>query len=182
MEVLMETRLGNADLKVVKGDITKLQVDAIVNAANRYLEMGGGVAGAIKKAGGAVIEREARVYAPINIGEAVSTSGGKLKARYVIHAPTMKTPGPTNRENVYLATLAALNCAARLGVSRIAIPGMGTGVGGMSYDDAAVSMRRAVLETSMNKALSELILIDIDDKMVKSFVKAFSQVSARQLI
>ncbi|MGH3031691.1 MAG: macro domain-containing protein, partial [Gaiellaceae bacterium] len=77
------------DLEVVEGDITALDVDAIANAANDRLWMGAGVAGAIKRAGGEEIEREAVAKGPITVGEAVATGGGRLLARYVIHGAVM---------------------------------------------------------------------------------------------
>src|SRR5882672_6710319 len=76
-------------ITVVEGDITRLEVDAVVNAANDHLWMGAGVAGAIKRAGGQVIEREAVAKGPIAVGDAVTTGAGRLKARYVIHGAVM---------------------------------------------------------------------------------------------
>lgn len=102
----MNFEYGYRDVKisVITGDITKLKVDAIVNPANSMLLMGGGVAGAIKKVGGKEIEDEALKSAPISVGEAIATNAGKLKAKYVIHAPTMEKPAmQTTVDNVKLA-------------------------------------------------------------------------------
>src|SRR3989338_5638355 len=85
----MQMKIKDTEIKVIMGDITELRVDAIVNAANNKLVMGGGVAGAIKKKGGRVIEEEAVKKGPIEIGDAVATSAGELAAKYVIHAATM---------------------------------------------------------------------------------------------
>ena len=85
-------RIGSCGIKIIYGDITDMAVDAIVNAANNKLLMGGGVAGAIKRKGGASIEDEAVKKGPIEIGQAAATSAGTLKARYVIHAATMGLP------------------------------------------------------------------------------------------
>lgn len=128
-------------IAVIQGDITKLEVDAIVNPANSHLLMGGGVAGAILRAGGNQIQEEAFRKAPVPIGRAVATTAGKLKAKYVIHAPTMMRPAmATSSENVKSATRAALECAKQTGINTLAFPGMGTGVGGLNPQEAAEAM------------------------------------------
>ncbi len=121
------------NIKVVKGDITKVSCDVIVNPANSLMIMGGGVAAAIKAAGGEIIEKEAIKKAPVPIGDAVVTTAGRLNAKYVIHAPTMERPAmKTSYEKVRMAIEAALKAALDLNVRCIAFPGMGTGVGGLS--------------------------------------------------
>ncbi|MBI4019791.1 MAG: macro domain-containing protein [Candidatus Aenigmarchaeota archaeon] len=128
-------------ITVKKGDITKERCDAIVNPANSYGTMGGGVALAIKKSGGDIIEQQAMDKAPIKVGEAVITISGKLPCRFVIHAPTMEKPAEKiPPENVRKAMRAALECARAHKLKSIAIPGMGTGVGGVRYGDAAMIM------------------------------------------
>src|SRR5688572_28745324 len=113
-----------------QGDITQVKADAVVNCANSAGDMGGGLAGALSRAGGPAVEEEARSKAPIPIGEAIFTTAGQLPYKGIVHAPTMETPGPTTIDNVRKATLAALLCADSYGVKILAIPGMGTGVGG----------------------------------------------------
>lgn len=158
---------------VVKGDITFENVDAIVNPANSYGVMGGGVALAIKKAGGDVIETEAMDASPIAIGTAILTTGGLLKSRHVIHTPTMTEPAEeTDIGNVRSAVRAALTCAVENKLSSIAFPGMGTGVGGISKEDAA----RAMLEeirffTRKDSRIAEIRLMGFDDELYKAFVK-----------
>ena len=132
-------------LVVVEGDITRLKVDAIVNPANSLMIMGGGVAGAIKRAGGSEIEEEAMKKAPVPVGEAVATSAGRLPSKAVIHAPTMERPAMRiELENAEKATLAALRVASQLGYESIAFPAMGAGVGGLPVYDAFRSMARLV--------------------------------------
>lgn len=132
---------GGRVLVVVEGDITKAKVEAIVNAANSLMIMGGGVAGAIVRAGGVEIEEEARRYAPVPVGEAVVTGAGRLSARYVIHAPTMERPAMRiPLENAVKATEAALRKAGELGVESVALPAMGAGVGGLKVRDVAKAM------------------------------------------
>jgi len=128
-------------LLVKMGDITEEDCDAIVNPANSLGIMGGGVALAIKKKGGEEIEKEARAKAPIKLGQAIATKAGKLKCKYVIHSPTMEKPAQKiPLENVRIATRAALDLAKKLNLRSVALPGMGTGVGGISYEDAAKVM------------------------------------------
>ena len=142
-------KIGDLEVELIVGDITEVDAEAIVNPANTLMIMGGGVAKAIKIKGGVEIEREARNKAPVPIGKAISTSAGRLKAKYVIHAPTVLYPGSkSSMENVEKAVIAALNEAERLGVREIAFPSMGTGVGGLKYSEAAKSMFKAIKDYS----------------------------------
>ncbi len=139
---------GGRILVVAEGDITKASVDAIVNAANSLMIMGGGVAGAIKRAGGPEIEEEAMEHAPVPVGEAIATGAGRLRARYVIHAPTMERPAMRiPLENAVKATRAALRKALELGVESVALPAMGAGVGGLSVREVAKAMASVARET-----------------------------------
>jgi len=123
---------GDRILVVVKGDITRLRVDAVVNPANSFMVMGGGVAGALKKVGGEEIERDAKKHAPVPVGGAVTTTAGRLPAKAVIHAPTMERPAMRiPLENAVKAARAALEEAARRGFESVALPAMGAGVGGL---------------------------------------------------
>ena len=124
-------------IEVLDTDITRLEVDAIANAANTDLRHGGGVAGAIARAGGPAIDRESRARAPIGLGEAVETSGGEMPCRWVIHAATMELGGPTSAEIIRRATAATLRQADALGARSVALVAFGTGVGGFSVDEAA---------------------------------------------
>ena len=126
-----------AKLEVIQADVTKLDVDAIANAANTQLMHGGGVAGAISRAGGPEIQRESKERAPIGLGEAVETSAGELPARWVIHAATMELGGPTSAEIIERATRSTLDAAERLGARSLALVAFGTGVGGFSLEEAA---------------------------------------------
>ena len=157
-------------LVIKKGDITSIKCDAIVNAANSYGYMGGGVAGAIKRKGGIDIEKEAVSKAPIKIGSAIATTSGKLPCKYVIHAPTMERPAMRiTIRNVELATNAALELARKLNIKTIAIPGMGTGVGGVAEEDAAKVM--IDVARKYEKDFDEIIFVDINDRMIKAFKK-----------
>jgi len=129
---------------VAEGDITARDVEAIVNAANNALWMGSGVAGAIKTRGGEAIEREAMAQGPIEPGEAVITSAGRLTAKYVIHAAAMGQDLRTDATLIRSATRSALDLAARQRLSSIAFPALGTGVGGFPAGDCAGQMIAAL--------------------------------------
>jgi O-acetyl-ADP-ribose deacetylase (regulator of RNase III) len=125
------------DISVVEGDITTLEVDAIGNAANNHLWMGAGVAGAIKRAGGEEIEREAVAKGPIEVGDAVATGAGRLAARWVIHGAVMGQDLHTDEEKIRQTTRRCLEVADELGAHSLALPAFGTGVGGFPLDECA---------------------------------------------
>ena len=127
-------------LEVQRADVTKLEVDAIANAANTELKHGGGVAAAISHAGGRAVQRESDERAPIGLGEAVETTAGDMPARYVIHAATMELGGPTSRDIIDRATRSTLRRAEELGCRSLGLVAFGTGVGGFPVDEAAEVM------------------------------------------
>jgi O-acetyl-ADP-ribose deacetylase (regulator of RNase III) len=124
-------------LEVIDADVTTLDVDAIANAANTQLMHGGGVAGAISRAGGPEVQRESDEKAPIGLGEAVETTAGAMPARWVIHAATMELGGPTSAEIIERATRSTLAKAEELGCGSLALVAFGTGVGGFPLEEAA---------------------------------------------
>jgi O-acetyl-ADP-ribose deacetylase (regulator of RNase III) len=141
-------------LEVVEGDITELEVDAIANAANNALWMGSGVAGAIKRAGGEEIEREAVALGPIEVGHAVATGAGRLPAKRVIHGAVMGQDLRTDEELVRLTTQRCLELADELRCRSLALPAFGTGVGGFPLEDCArimVSTARAHEPSSLER-------------------------------
>lgn len=156
-------------ISVVHGSILDVNVDAIVNAANSLGMMGGGVAGVIKRAAGQEVENEARRQAPIAVGRAILTSGGATTFLGIIHAPTMPQLGMMiPSANVARATKAALAKADDHGLQSIAIPGMGTGIGGVSHRDAAATMIREIKSYSP-RSLESVILVDVEQAMVAAW-------------
>ncbi len=131
-------------MEVVQGDITQADTEAIVNAANNHFWMGAGVAGAIKRAGGEVIEAEAVKKGPVLPGEAVYTGAGRLPFKAVIHAAVMGQDLRTSEELIRRATIASLNVAENLGLESVAFPAFGTGVGGFPMTACANIMVKAV--------------------------------------
>jgi len=126
-----------AEIETQQVDITELAVDAIANAANTQLRHGGGVAGAISRAGGPAVQAESDERAPIGLGDAVETTAGELPCRWVIHAATMELGGRTSAEVIRSATASTLAKADQLGARSLALVAFGTGVGGFPLEEAA---------------------------------------------
>lgn len=160
------------EITVVQGSILEAEAQAIVNAANSRGVMGGGVAGVIRRAAGAEVEEEARRQAPIPVGKAVLTSGGRTRFQGIIHAPTMPEPAMRIQPaNVALATRAALALADAKGFTSIAIPGMGTGVGGVAHAEAAVLMIKEI-RAYVPRTLQSVVLVDMDPAMVEAWKRS----------
>jgi len=136
----LRARIRGVELDVFSGDIATIAVDAIANAANDHLWMGAGVAGALKRAGGDEIEREAMAKGPIPVGSAVATGAGRLQARYVIHGAVMGQDLRTSGDLIARTTRSCLETADALGCTSLALPAFGTGVGGFSLDECAALM------------------------------------------
>jgi O-acetyl-ADP-ribose deacetylase (regulator of RNase III) len=164
------------EIEVRQADITKLDVDAIANAANTDLKHGGGVAGAIVRAGGREIQDESDELAPIELGEAVSTNAGELPARWVIHAATMHLGGPTSAEVIRAATASTLAKAEELGVKSLGLVAFGTGVGGFPVEDAArieaEEVRRHLAE---GNGLERVVFCLFGEEARRAFERAVGQ-------
>ena len=134
---------------IISGDLIEQDVDAIVNAANNDLQLGGGVAGAIRRAGGPTIQEQCDAHGPIRVGEAAITGAGKLRARYVIHAASMSLGGRTTRVSLKSSMDHVFRLAHQYDVATIAVPAVGTGIAGFPIDECA-----RVMAASLNSALS----------------------------
>ena len=146
-----------------KGDLTEAAVDAIVNAANNDLILGGGVAGAIRAKGGPAIQAECDKLGPIPIGEAAITGAGKLRARYVIHAASMRLGGRTSETALRDSTRNSLKRATEQGLKSIAFPAIGTGIAGFPIERCAVVMLEEIrdhLRAGRSLERVELVLFD----------------------
>ena len=155
-------KIGNTTIAVVVGDLLEAPVEAIVNAANSQLWMGGGVAGAIKRAAGSEVESEAMAQGPIRPGESVVTSAGRLPPpiRWVVHAATMGPDLASSEDYIRRATASALAVAARAGAGSIAFPALGTGVGGFPLERAAhVMVEEAVRFASAGSTLERILFV-----------------------
>jgi len=163
-------------LEVTVGDLTTAQVEAIVNAANSELWMGGGVDGAIKRAAGDFVEDEAVAQGPIEPGDSVVTSAGALPApiRWVIHAATMGPDLQTSEAYIRMATLSALAAAEDIGAKSIGYPALGTGVGQFSLKRAAEVMVAAVLGAESGGSVERVVFVVRDTAATVEFEAAIS--------
>jgi O-acetyl-ADP-ribose deacetylase (regulator of RNase III) len=158
-----------------QGDITDADVDAVVNAANTQLQLGAGVAGAIRRKGGPTIQQECDMIGPISLGEAAITGGGQLPARYVIHAASMHLGGLTSEDSLRDATVNSLKRAVEKKLQAVAFPAIGTGVAGFPLDRCAQVMLEAVRKHLGNPTTLERILfILFDESAFKAFQRAFA--------
>jgi O-acetyl-ADP-ribose deacetylase len=162
-------------LEVVDGDIAQLEVDAVANAANDHLWMGSGVAGALKRAGGDEIEREAVAKAPIPLGDAVATGAGRLQAKHVIHGAVMGQDLQTNADLVRRTTRSSLALADELGARSLALPAFGTGVGGFPLGECA----RIMIEEARAyepQVLERVVFAVFGDEARQAFEEALGSV------
>jgi len=175
----MKVKIGKTTIAVERGDITDAEVDAVVNAANSELWMGTGVAGAMKRKGGVVIEEEALLQGPINIGEAVLTIAGNLPATHVIHAATMGKDLKTDPEKILAATRSTLALAEKHKLESIAFPALGSGVGGVAPADSAEAMLSTVVQHAArgNSSLQRILFVLYQDEAFKAFTDTLKRLS-----
>jgi O-acetyl-ADP-ribose deacetylase (regulator of RNase III) len=163
-------------VEVLEGDITRLEVDAIANAANTRLKHGGGVAGAISRAGGPAVQRESDSLAPIGLGEAVETTGGDMRCRWVIHAATMELGGPTSADIIRRATASTLRRADELGATSLALVAFGTGVGGFPLDEAAaIEVEEVRRHVAGDSGLERVVFAVRGDEARGAFERALAE-------
>ena len=176
----MEVRIGEATVQVIQGDICDCATDAIVNAANNHLWMGGGVAGAIKRRGGLEIEREAIRQGPIPVGAAVATGAGSLPASAVIHAAVMGQDLVTDADLIRRATASALELAESMRLESIAFPALGTGVGGFPLRECAALMLEAVAShAAAARYLTTIEFVLFDQQAFDAFAAVLRESEAR---
>ncbi len=175
----MERIIGGRKLTLVQGDLTELAVDAIVNAANSGLQLGGGVAGAIRTKGGPSIQEECNRTGPIPVGEAAVTGGGNLKASYVIHAVGPMYGEGDEDEKLRNATLNSLRRATEKGMKSIAFPAISTGIFGFPKHRCAQIMLKTVSEflESRETSLESVILCLWSRADLELFEKTLAEAS-----
>ena len=165
---------GNIVIK--QGDLTLQDADAIVNAANNDLQLGGGVAGAIRRAGGPSIQAECNRIGPITVGEAAITGGGNLKARYVIHAASMRLGGATTEKALRSSTRACLLLAGGKGLKSIAFPAVGTGIAGFPMRRCAeIMIEEARTHLEGETSLEEVRFVLYDAHACETFSEVYRQ-------
>jgi O-acetyl-ADP-ribose deacetylase (regulator of RNase III) len=178
----VKAKVGQATVAIERGDITDRDVDAVVNAANSALTMSTGVAAAIKRKGGVLIEEEAMRQGPIEVGEAVLTPGGNLPATHVIHAAVMGPNLRTDPDTVARTTRAVLGLADKHRLTSIAFPALGTGVGHVPPAAAAEAMLAAVLGhlKSSKTTLKRVVFVLYQDEAFRAFTDTLKRMVALQ--
>jgi O-acetyl-ADP-ribose deacetylase len=172
-------KLLSEKIVIQQGDLTDMDTDAIVNAANNDLHLGAGVAGAIRRKGGEEIQRECDAIGSIPVGYAAITGGGKLAARHVIHAASMQLGGKTTAANLRTSVAHSLRIAAERGLKTIAFPAVGTGIAGFPLDEcAAIMLQEAAQHLKGETSLERIYFVLFDDRACDIFVRAWNRSQA----
>ena len=175
--------MNTADrIEIRQGDLTEMDTDAIVNAANNDLQLGGGVAGAIRRKGGPRIQVECDEIGTIPVGGAAITSGGDLKTRHVIHAASMQLGGMTSAHALRSSTALALRIAAQKGLKTIAFPAVGTGIAGFPVPECAeIMLREALRHLHGPTSLEKIYFVLFDDKTRATFEEVFREMQSDRI-
>jgi O-acetyl-ADP-ribose deacetylase len=163
-----------------QGDLTEMDADAIVNAANNDLQLGGGLAGVIRRKAGEAIQRECNEIGTIPVGGAAITSAGKLKARHIIHAASMQLGGFTTGHALRASTAHSLRIASEKGLLTVAFPAVGTGIGGFPLSEcAAIMLQEAVEHLKRPTSLEKIYFVLFDKTSLSAFEKALHEIRER---
>lgn len=166
----------SSKIEIVQGDLTEMAAEAIVNAANNDLQLGGGVAGAIRRKGGPSIQQECDAIGPIPVGGAAITGGGNLKAKFVIHAASMSLGGSTTAASLRTATAHALRIAAERGLRSIAFPAVGTGIAGFPMRECAeIMLRETAAHLEKGSSLEKVSFVLFDEAAATVFRQAWDE-------
>jgi O-acetyl-ADP-ribose deacetylase (regulator of RNase III) len=166
------------EIRLIRGDITTLQVDAIVNAANSHLQHGGGVAGAIVRRGGNVIQEESNKIGYVPVGNAAITTGGNLPAKYVIHAVGPRMGEGNEDRKLHDATVAALERAEELRLQSLALPAVSSGIVGYPIERCAAVMLGAALEfRSRARFLKTVTFCLFDERALETFERTMKELN-----
>jgi O-acetyl-ADP-ribose deacetylase (regulator of RNase III) len=167
-------------IEILQGDLTDMDVDAIVNAANNDLQLGGGVAGAIRRKGGDAIQRECNDIGTIPVGGAAITTGGKLKARHVIHAASMQLGGATSAPALRRSTAHSLRIAAERELKSIAFPAVGTGIAGFPMRECAeIMLEEAISHLRKPTSLTRIYFVLFDREAKTVFDQVLAEMTAQ---
>lgn len=167
-------------VELLKGDLTEMDTDAIVNAANNDLKLGGGVAGAIRRKGGDEIQGECDAIGPVPVGGAAITGGGRLKARYVIHAASMELGGRTSASSLRSSTAHTLRIAAQKGLKTIAFPAVGTGIAGFPMRECAeIMLREVIRHFEQSTSLEKVCFVLFDEESLQVFQDVWKKIKGK---
>ena len=165
-------------IQILQGDLTEMDVDAIVNAANNDLQLGAGVAGAIRRKGGPAIQKECDAIGTIPLGGAAITTGGKLKARHVIHAASMELGGRTTALTLRSSAAHALRIAAQNELKTIAFPAVGTGIAGFPIKECAeIMLHETKLHLEGKTSVQKIYFVLFDEQALAAFQSVFKALS-----
>jgi O-acetyl-ADP-ribose deacetylase len=177
----MAAKINLSDrIAILQGDLVEMDTDAIVNAANNDLQLGGGVAGAIRRKGGPTIQSECDAIGPVPVGGAALTSGGNLKARYVIHAASMQLGGKTSPQSLRSSTAHALRIAAQKELKTISFPAIGTGIAGFPMRECAeIMLREAAKHFEGPTSLEKIYFVLFDQEALAAFNSVRSELESK---
>lgn len=168
-------------IEILQGDLTEMKTDAIVNAANNDLQLGGGVAGAIRRKGGPAIQKECDAIGTIPVGGAAITTGGELKARHVIHAASMQLGGRTTAHALRSSTAHALRIAAQNGLKTIAFPAVGTGIAGFPLKECAeIMLQETERHLGGKTSVEKVYFVLFDQQALAIFRNVFAEMNNRR--
>jgi len=179
--MVSEKKIGNGILRLGLGDITERNVDAIVNAANKHLQHGGGVAGAIVRKGGSIIQQESNRFGFVPTGNAVITSGGMLKAKYVIHAVGPRMGEGDEDMKLKRAVQQTILLASERGLQSISMPAISSGIFGFPKDRCAAILVGEAAEFFRSNKSSSLNVIEFcifDEETLAHFRLEFDKITA----
>ncbi|HOP86837.1 MAG TPA: macro domain-containing protein [Syntrophorhabdaceae bacterium] len=181
MEKLKELSIKDSVIRIIKGDLTESDADAIVNAANSFLKHGGGVAGAIVRKGGSIIQEESDRIGFCPVGSAVITSGGKLKARYVIHTVGPRWGEGDEENKLRSAIKSTLSLAEEKGLKSISMPAISAGIFGFPKDKCAEIITEEITKFINTKetTIKEINIFLIDDEIIGYFKQELEKYNRR---
>ena len=163
-----------------QGDLTEMDTDAIVNAANNDLQLGGGLAGVIRRKCGDSVQRECNEIGAIPVGGAAITAAGKIRARHIIHAASMQLGGHTTTRALRTATAHSLRIASERGLRTLAFPAIGTGIGGFPLSEcAAIMLGETVRHLKGPTTLEKIYFVLFDSKALGAFEKVMAEMKER---
>ncbi len=177
-QVLYSFKRGNTVVEIVRGDITEEETDVIVNAANSYLKHGGGVAGAIVRKGGKIIQEESDKIGFVPVGSAAVTSAGALKAKYVVHAVGPRWGEGDEDKKLRNAVLSALRLSEEKGAKSVSLPAISTGIFGFPKERGAEVILKAIIDyIDEGTSLERIRICNIDSLTSEIFLQKSREIS-----
>lgn len=166
-------------IAIVQGDLTEMAVDAIINAANNDLQLGGGVAGAIRRKGGPAIQQECDAIGSIPVGSAAITGAGNLKAKFVIHAASMSLGGSTTARALRASSAYCLRIAEERGLKTLAFPAVGTGIAGFPMRECAeIMLSEVASHLEKGSGIERVTFVLFDEEAARLFRAVWQEMNS----